>query len=161
MRVNNSPPVLRDFLPPGLPAPGRTARGRREHAAGGAAMGELMTIRAAARAAGVDDRTVRRWIATGRITATITPAGKRVDPAELLRIGVLLNVPVGAARVVDTPGHDVEALRRENILLRGQLEDAMRERDKWSAMAERLALAPPQEPRRPWWAWWRRSPGRT
>lgn len=112
-------------------------------------MADLLTIRAAARAAGVDDRTVRRWIATGRITATVTPAGKRIDPAELLRIGALLNAPEGAAPQPGAPGHDVEALRRENILLRAQLEDALRERDKWSAMAERFALPPappaPQE----------------
>ena len=118
-------------------------------------MADLLTIRGAARAAGVDDRTVRRWVATGKITATVTPAGKRIDAAELLRIGALLNVPDGAAPVPqmsDAPGQELAALRQEVRHLQERLADALQERDRWYQQAVALPpAAPPREPRRSLW----------
>lgn len=47
----------------------------------------ILTISAAATAAGVDRRTVQRAIKAGRLSATIDAAGRRgVDVAELLRV---------------------------------------------------------------------------
>ena len=47
-------------------------------------------------------------------------------------------------------------LKREVEQLRTLLNDIKAERDRWAAQAERLALAGPAQPRRPWWPW-RRS----
>ena len=57
----------------------------------------LLSIRAAARASGKSERSLRRWIATGHLSAVDTPDGKRVDAAELLRLGLLRQAPEPAA----------------------------------------------------------------
>lgn len=116
----------------------------------------LLTVRAAARCAGRDERTVRRWIARGMVSTVDTPEGRRIDPAELLRIGALRHSP---GEPSDAPGRAAEgsrtdtsdtelvsqlaAVRAELALQRQRADAAERDRDAWRAMAEQLARALP------------------
>jgi excisionase family DNA binding protein len=46
-------------------------------------MKELMTVHEAAQVCGVHVETMRRWLAKGEITGSLTPAGWRLTPADI------------------------------------------------------------------------------
>ena len=91
----------------------------------------ILSISAAALAAGVDRRTVQRAIKSGRLSATVDATGRRgVDVAELLRVyGPLPGSPqtspqaTGAALPQAAPGASelVEVLRQQVRQLEEQL----------------------------------------
>lgn len=122
-------------------------------------MSGLLTIREAAKAAAVDERTVRRWIKVGRISATVTQRGRRVDTAELLRVGALVNLPESpeeAPAAGGESGPELVALRTEVRLLRERVDELRAQRDAWQDTAQKLLAlpAPPPEPPRRGWSLW-------
>ena len=97
----------------------------------------ILSISAAALAAGVDRRTVQRAIKSGRLSATVDAAGRRgVDVAELIRVyGPLPGSPqalpqaTGAALPQAAPGASIHAelvdvLRQQVRQLEEQLSKA-------------------------------------
>jgi len=121
-----------------------------------------LSFRAAARLAGVSEKTMRRWAAAGRITARSDDDGRPwVDRQDVLRLGSVRVRPAApAARGVpseDTRGFELAELRVKVAALERENGDLRTQRDSWQAMAERLALAPapatqqPQEPARRSW----------
>src|SRR4051812_47048473 len=139
-----------------------------------------LSLKAAAREAGVAKTTLLRAVRSGRVSAQKTDLGGWViDPAELFRVfppkrldppdsgsaaGVLVqdappSGPPGA--ILGTPHWEVrlataeaklEAMEQALARERKFSEDLRAERDRWAAQAERLALAGPAQQRRPWWA---------
>jgi hypothetical protein len=148
-----------------------------------------LSLRQAAKEAGVAKTTIIRALRTGRLSAQKNDLGDwAIDPAELHRVfpfraqahalqdqedqGDLGCAPMVLDRDALPQAHGprppattqdrerLVALEAENKALRelvARLDrdkaDLQTERDKWSAQAERLALAPP---RRSWW-WFRRA----
>jgi len=97
----------------------------------------ILSISAAANAAGIDRRTLQRAIKSGRLSATVNAAGERgIDIAELIRaFGPLQEMPQGtpqgqdAAVSQDAPGGTagaalVEALRDQVRQAQEQLRQA-------------------------------------
>ena len=97
----------------------------------------ILSISAAANAAGIDRRTLQRAIKSGRLSATVNAAGERgIDIAELIRaFGPLQEMPQGtpqgqdAAVSQDAPGGAagaalVEALRDQVRQAQEQLRQA-------------------------------------
>src|SRR4051794_19518966 len=125
------------------------------------------TLGQAAKATGLSKMTIQRALKSGRLSGLKADTGSyQIDPAELHRVFPPVtagdgNIPVTVGRS-ETPFADVELqvgyarLEAENAALKAMLEDTRTERDRWHGQAERLALAGPAQPRRPWWTW-RRS----
>lgn len=119
----------------------------------------LLTVRAAARVTGKDERTLRRWIALGKLAAVHTPDGRRLSREELLRAGLLRHSPenqdigagTGPASVLQPDPLTAARLRE----LENRVRELETERDAWRQQAERLAMALPaaraNAPRTPWW----------
>ena len=136
----------------------------------------MLSLRAAAEMAGTSKSSIFRAIRSGRLSATRSDDGSfEIDLSELMRA-----FPPQASRP-ERAGHaspgqsetpdltlrnaslegEVKTLSTEIRLLREAVDRLERDRDRWHAQAERLALAPPQavatQPsRRSWWPW-RRS----
>jgi hypothetical protein len=114
----------------------------------------ILTISAAAHAAGIDRRTLQRAIKSGRLSATANAAGERgIDLAELIRVfGPLREMPQeppqgqSAAMSQDAPGGAagaalVEALRDQVRQAQEQLRQAYeREQQAQQEKARLLAL---------------------
>ncbi len=114
----------------------------------------ILSISAAANAAGIDRRTLQRAIKSGRLSATVNAAGERgIDIAELIRaFGPLQEMPQGtpqgqdAAVSQDTPGGAagaalVEVLRDQVRQAQEQLRQAHgREQQAQEREARLLAL---------------------
>lgn len=128
-----------------------------------------LSLRNAAKEAGVSKSTILRAIQGGRLSAARTPdGGYDIDPAELFRV----YPPNSAERPsTDAPGQDTPAAApAATAALEAQLEglreilrradataDELRQdRDKWRQMAEhQQRLIEDQRPR----SWWRRLTG--
>ena len=133
----------------------------------------ILSISAAALAAGLDRRTLQRAIKAGRISATVDAAGERgIDIAELIRVfGPLRVTPqstphlAAAAVAQDAPGDAagvalVEALRDQVRQAQEQLRQANEREARLLSLLEaeqqaRRALLPAPSPvpsgiRRPW-----------
>ena len=133
----------------------------------------ILSITAAALAAGLDRRTLQRAIKAGRISATVDAAGERgIDIAELIRVfGPLRVTPQStpqrqdAAVSQDAPGDAagvplVEALRDQVRQAQEQLRQANEREARLLSLLEaeqqaRRALLPAPSPvpsgiRRPW-----------
>jgi hypothetical protein len=119
---------------------------------GGAAM-TVLSIRAAATAAGVDRRTIQRAIQAGRLSATTTASGERgVDLSELIRVfGELRQAPPSDATPLShsaapdaAPQFDLVSVLREQIQQAqerenrtwDQLQQAQHEKARLLAMLE-------------------------
>lgn len=114
----------------------------------------ILSISAAATAAGIDRRTLQRAIKAGRLSATVDAAGERgIDLAELIRVfGPLRETPQassqgqGAAMSQDAPGDAagaalLEALRDQVRQAQEQLRQAHeREREGREREARLLAM---------------------
>ena len=114
----------------------------------------ILSISAAATAAGIDRRTLQRAIKSGRISATVDAAGERgIDVAELIRVfGPLRETPQetpqrqDAALSQDAPGGAagaalVDALRDQVRQTQEQLRQAYeREQQAQQEKARLLAL---------------------
>ena len=103
----------------------------------------IVSISEAARAAGINRRTLQRAIQTGRLSATVDAAGERgVDLAELIRaFGPLKEAPQetprgpGAAMSHETaPPHVPETALV--AVLREQLRQAQQEKDRLMSLLE-------------------------
>lgn len=105
----------------------------------------ILSISAAANAAGIDRRTLQRAIKAGRLSATTNAAGERgIDVAELIRVfGPLPGMPQetpqrqGAAMSQDAPGGAAGAALLET--LRNQVRQAQ-EQLRQSSEREQQAL---------------------
>ena len=137
-----------------------------------------MSLREAATATGTAKSTILRAIKSGRISATRTESGGyEIDPSELARAygplrtqhaehrSVGQDAPPPAPDATDNVAALLERVRALESLLSVERErraDLERDRDRWAAQAERLALAPPSPPppgtSAPS-AWWRRLVG--
>jgi len=124
-----------------------------------------LSVPQAARAARVSERSIHRWIRSGRLSATTTPRGRRIALAELLRVAEVSGaVPPGSDTESQDPARtarhvtgELAGLRVEVDQLRARLAAAEQERERWYQVAHGFLQAlPPPAPRRPWWAWWRR-----
>jgi len=127
-----------------------------------------LSLREAARRAGISRSTLHRAVQRGQISVTRTEAKAiLVDPAELARVFPPRPAPEPSqgqaqGQVKDHPkGHDGVALARAEARLEALtqvVEDLRRDRDRWAGIAEqsqRLLMAP--KPVAPWW-WPFRSP---
>lgn len=126
-----------------------------------------MSLREAATATGTAKSTILRAVKSGRISATRTESGGyEIDPSELARVygplrthhaehrSVGQYAPPSAPDATDNVAALLERVRALESLLTVERErraDLERDRDRWAAQAERLALAPPPAPSRPWW----------
>ena len=92
----------------------------------------ILTISAAAQAAGIDRRTLQRAIKAGRLSATTSAAGARgIDVAELIRVfGPLRQTPPAvapgtrAAMSQDTAAAEIVGLLREQVQ---QIQEQLRQ----------------------------------
>jgi hypothetical protein len=122
------------------------------------------TLAAAASATGTNKTTILRAIKSHKISATKDEHGVwRVEPVELHRVYPPVtrsDAPADAtqryATGENTSDDAIRAALAESRLsdLKAALEDMRGERDRWRAMAERLAITD-QRPalRRSWWPW--------
>ena len=106
---------------------------------GGAAM-TVLSIRAAATAAGVDRRTIQRAIQAGRLSATTTASGERgVDLSELIRVfGELRQAPPSdAAQLSHSAAIDAAPQADLVSMLREQIQQAQeRENRTWDQLQQ-------------------------
>ena len=129
------------------------------------------TLGEAANAAGKAKSTIFKACKDGLISFSRDGRGRfLIEPAELHRVFPLTSVerpPEHAAEqpqtAIQTDAETLKAaierdfLKREVEQLRTMLNDMKAERDRWAQQAERLALAPPQQPAPPaplrqgWW----------
>jgi len=136
-----------------------------------------LSLRAAAKEAGIAKTTVIRAIRSGKLSAQRDETGDwAIDPSELHRVyprkaespedqggpGCAPLVPDRDATPSGPPATTldrertaaleakVQALQELVQRLDQDKRDLREERDRWAAQAERLALAPP---RRSWWPW--------
>ena len=118
-----------------------------------------LTLGQAAKAANVSKATLSKSLKSGRLSYIAkTPAGYEIDPAELFRVFPPKQPETVTSERLETPPETVssEGYRRENELLRQQLEETKADRDAWREQAQRLLLAAPDrgEPkRRTLWPW--------
>ena len=133
----------------------------------------MLSLRAAAEMAGTSKSSIFRAIRSGRLSAARSDDGSfQIELSELLRA-----FPPHASRSdtprptssgqSDTPGGtgdlavrnaslegEVKTLSTEVRLLREAVDRLERDRDRWAAQAERLALvAPAGKVPRSWWPW--------
>ncbi|WP_409567494.1 hypothetical protein [Methylobacterium sp. J-030] len=135
-------------------------------------MSHMLSLGQAARLADVGKTTVARAIQSGRLSATRkADGGYEIDPAELCRVyeckipGATAETVAGdgrAERDATPPGTGrdaetekalaaaearIEGLKQVVESERRRAEEAIADRDRWAAQAERLALlAPPPAP---------------
>lgn len=134
-------------------------------------MSHMLSLGQAAKVAGVGKTTVQRAIASGRLSATRNPdGGYAIDPAELARVYDVrpdrLEKRDGGDPSRDRPVERDETPQDPELATRlavaeaqlaglkqivdaekARADAAERDRDRWAAQAERLALlAPPPAP---------------
>ncbi len=173
-----------------LPAPWPPAGARRSPGESRPAMGnnqgEWVTIKQAATAAGVDERTIRRWVASGKVVSELSDGDH--PPVRLVRRDSLPLRHKGAGAVV-TPDHpgsyapdhpgdqgdrqmatvpavvtlslapaDAEALTAIRVASERQAAAAEAQAEELAGLrAELAALRELLAPKpRPWWRFWRR-----
>lgn len=113
-------------------------------------MADWITVQSASRKAGVSDRTIRNWIAKGRITAKKERGIWLIDPDSLTEIGkedFQHNGKAEAETVISVPLERYEGL----ITRLAQLEV---ENQKY-----RLMLEAPKK-KEPFWRRWLKKPGK-
>ena len=141
-------------------------------------MAEL-TLRQAAREAGISKSSLLRMVKDGRISAVRDEGGRgtfRIDVSELRRVfpedrsrlqsttqdGAVIGASAGTIGAVDTVEFRIRAasLEAQVAALRELADELRQDRDRWhgeaaswKGQAERLALAPPR--RASWWWKWR------
>jgi excisionase family DNA binding protein len=129
----------------------------------------MLTLATAAEQAGTAKSTIFRWIKAGRLSATRADDGTfRIDPSELQRVLESIAKPVPEKHAVEqaatestvASGSDVAKLRETLARMEAELdglkalieaerrraETAEKDRDRWAAQAERLALPAPAAP---------------
>ena len=103
----------------------------------------IVSVSEAARAAGINRRTLQRAIQTGRLSATVDAAGGRgVDLAELIRVfGPLKEAPQETPRGPDAVmSHETAPKTAPETalvaILREQLQQAQQEKDRLMSLLE-------------------------
>ena len=113
-----------------------------------------MSLGQAAKEAGVSKATISKALKTGRLSyVSKSTAGFQIDPAELFRVFTPKPVVTVESERSQTPVSTGESQADvfEIQLLRERVEDLQKDRDAWREVAQRLALAgPEQQPRKGW-----------
>lgn len=102
-----------------------------------------MTASEAANAIGLTRQGVIKAIKSGKISASKDHNGAwKIEPSELFRAypPVNQNTATVAPQVEAGIQASLQAVERENELLRGQVNDLREERDEWRRQAQTLAL---------------------
>ena len=119
---------------------------------------QFLSLGQAARETGTSKATIFKALKSGKLSyIEKTPAGYKIDPAELFRVFPPITPVNGQSEQTRTSGNDLETafLRRENELLREQLERERQQADHWRQQATMLLThQPPAETARP--GFWRR-----
>lgn len=105
------------------------------------------TLGQAAKESGISKATLSKALKSGRLSyISKSTAGYEIDPAELFRVFPKKPLETGSSERLETVQEtvDADAYRRENELLRRQLDETRTDRDAWREQAQRLALAPPE-----------------
>jgi hypothetical protein len=99
--------------------------------------GPMFTLSEASKQTGKSRTAIHKSITRGRVSATKNDKGEwQIDPAELFRVYQPLN---GQGEREPSPSEgQIEALQRENSLLRDQLDDLREDRDQWRRQATAL-----------------------
>jgi excisionase family DNA binding protein len=106
----------------------------------------MLSLSEAAAETGIAKTTIWRAIKAGRIAATKTIAGFRIDPEELFRVFPRASAPAKAqlerddmvrerVAIVALESH-IAALKEANSFLRETLAQTRRDRDAWRVQAE-------------------------
>lgn len=108
-----------------------------------------LTLGGAAKEAGVSKGTLSKAVKSGKLSADKNEDGSfAIDPAELFRVFPKQQETVENEHL-ETPGNtietvrlqaDLEATRKEAIMLRETLDDLRVDRDAWREQAERQSL---------------------
>jgi len=111
----------------------------------------LLTVVRAAEVAGVSERTLRRYVRSGRVSCERWRGQTMIPAAEAERV----RRPAGDAHT-DRHAPDIAGRVQD---LEARIRELEADRDAWKAQAQALvlALAPAPSPRRPWWPWSRRA----
>lgn len=112
------------------------------------------SITEAATMAGVNRRTIYRYIKSGKLSATVTADKKTViDTSELLRVFGSLSLPVTEECPTgshDTPPEYVTLLLSEMSQMRAEIERLTGVVDE---LKSQLALPAPKEEKKNFWLW--------
>jgi hypothetical protein len=113
----------------------------------------MLTLTQAAQEVGRTRSTLFKAIKAGRLSATKDAQGHFIiDPVELHRVYVAVNVSQGNQNKQQDTGSDTQEiafLRRENELLRDQIEREREETDHWRKQATMLLIHQPAQPEQP------------
>jgi hypothetical protein len=125
-----------------------------------------LSLRDAAKQAGVSKSTIWRAVKAGRISAArLDDGGFAVDTAELFRVfepkrveprGMTQDAALNVTHEADDTALRLAVAETRIEALHAMVEELRQARDSWQAQAERLALSapvpvPPAPPSRPWW----------
>lgn len=121
---------------------------------------QFFSLGQAARETGTSKATIFKALKSGKLSyVEKTPAGYKIDPAELFRVFPPITPVNGQSEQTRTSGNDLETafLRRENELLREQLERERQQADHWRQQATMLLTHQPEPKAQPTAApFWRR-----
>ena len=121
---------------------------------------QFLSLGQAARETGTSKATIFKALKSGKLSyIEKTPAGYKIDPAELFRVFPPITPVNGQSEQTRTSGNDLETafLRRENELLREQLERERQQADHWRQQATMLLThQPPPAAEMPRPGFWRR-----
>ena len=107
-----------------------------------------LSLGQAAKETGKSKSVISKALESGKLSyLEKTNAGYKIDPAELFRV-FPRTLENGKKERLETHKDDLENtfLRRENELLRQQLDDLKEDRDKWRQQATNLLTHQPHKP---------------
>lgn len=137
----------------------------------------LVTLAEAARRFGKSVRTVRRWVAEGRLPVVNTPTGRMVDLSGFFRPGEEAEPDRHGARTEQADAPDAAELERQVARLQGEVDklnalvqqltgerDYLRQALAAALGLQRMLLAERAHEegapaRRRWWRFWERGKG--
>lgn len=99
----------------------------------------VLTLSQAAKECGKSKTAIHKALTRGRISAKKNDKGEwEIDPAELFRVYSPVNGKSMDKLTIENGGltHELEALRKENVLLQETLSDVREDRDHWRNHAQ-------------------------
>jgi excisionase family DNA binding protein len=109
-----------------------------------------VTLSAAATYLNVSEKTVRRWVHSGKLQGTQMPTDRGFQ--------WMVDIPADLLEAPEEPSGELEALREMNRLLCQELAAKNEQIRELHILLQGLqsALPSPQSTQRPWWRFWRR-----